>query len=283
MMFPVGTMYGQGSLPRYIYAHESAKTRGPVLGGQFGPFRTVMLMDADHIDEFFLKQGNKASGRLGIINDAVGNALMSVPPFSESRELFRSNTANFKLFRGVFEPVDDVGEGYGIAGADGERWRRSRRLAWTSLFTTDRLQKFSGLLEGEVENLIDYISKLGSAGVAFDPVNVFSNYTLRIISSMAFGKPLGHYEEGGSEEMMTTNYINTIFEFMSAKYLRERIFKPLRKLPWAGYPNFLATTKKLWAMLDELVTESEQRNQSGASGHVFSERLPTFIAYPRNF
>jgi hypothetical protein len=52
------------------------QTRGPIIGGRFGPFLTAVLMDAEMIDEYFLKQGTKASGRLTVLNDEIGNALM---------------------------------------------------------------------------------------------------------------------------------------------------------------------------------------------------------------
>jgi cytochrome P450 len=174
--------------------------------------------------------------------------------------------------------VDKVEGGFGIAGADGERWKRSRRLAWTSLFTTDRLKKFSTLLETESSLMEEYLSKCASTGVPIDPTSMFPNYTLRIISSMAFGKPLGYYDESTRDTSNTTlsdptKQINTIFSYLSAKFMHERLVPLFRRLPWAQYPHFRADVTNLWSMLDGLVSEAEHKHQSGSGSSVPRSRI----------
>lgn len=74
-------MYGHGRQGRYRFMHAKSKKLGPVIGGRFGPLSTVTLFDADLIDEYFVKQGNKTGGRLASFNDPTGNALMYVQTF----------------------------------------------------------------------------------------------------------------------------------------------------------------------------------------------------------
>lgn len=134
-------------------------------------------------------------------------------------------------------------------------------------------------MELEAENLTNYMAKCASSGTPFDPTQLFPNYTLRIISSMAFGKALGQYEsaedsnaspaEASDENFDIAKSVLIIFDYLSGKHLKERIISPLRRMPWARWPVFLQTCKDLRNMLEKLVIESERKFVDGNSKFVF--------------
>ena len=60
----IGTLYGNKSRP-YKAAHDLSIQLGtPIIGGQAGPrIQTILIQDADIIEEVFVKQGHKINGR----------------------------------------------------------------------------------------------------------------------------------------------------------------------------------------------------------------------------
>eukprot|EP01122_Echinamoeba_exundans_P006948 TRINITY_DN2041_c0_g1_i2.p1 TRINITY_DN2041_c0_g1~~TRINITY_DN2041_c0_g1_i2.p1 ORF type:complete len:316 (-),score=22.42 TRINITY_DN2041_c0_g1_i2:640-1587(-) len=245
----VGTAWGHKGQPRYQFYHSRPERFGRIIGGFFGPFATVSVADADILHELLIKNATHTNGRMATFGDEVGNALM-----------------------GVYNNFDKVSEGYGLVACDGLRWKTNRRLAWTSLFTNEKIRGcFAHVIEGECGSLVDYLDRCRAQGTVLDLTNVFPRFTLRVISKLIFGRPLGFYEAGeddwkdgqGDDEVL--EWVEFIFEYMSQKHVLERMIKPLRRLPWAKWHRFLATVKKLRAKLGDLVEEAEIHLSNGAA------------------
>jgi cytochrome P450 len=165
-----------------------------------------------------------------------------------------------------------------LIACDGSRWKTNRRLAWTSLFTNEKIRGcFADVIEGECGALTDYLDQCCAQGTVLDLTNVFPRFTLRVISKLIFGRPLGVYEarednwNDGKADDEVLEWVEFIFEYMSQKHVLERMIKPLRRLPWAKWHRFLATVKKLRGKLADLVEESEIQLLNGASKY---ELLP---------
>lgn len=137
-------------------------------------------------------------------------------------------------------------------------------------------------IQAEVDNFLAHLDKVASAGTPFDPSDLFSRYTLRIISALSLGRPVGFYDdvsgkpgaakvsrgkpeedEDDFEDFDMRDAIMIIFDYMSAKYTLERSVSVLRRLPWARWPVFLATVKRMRAYLGKLVQESENNFENG--------------------
>jgi cytochrome P450 len=115
----------------------------------------------------------------------------------------------------------------GVFVAEGEEWRRQRRLAVTAL-NSNHLNRYFHIVRTSTERLHRRLVQATQHGEAFDIGQQLTSYTVDITSALAFGHDLNTLERGDSE---LQKHIQRVFH-MSGR----RISMPVRYWRWVRLP-----------------------------------------------
>jgi cytochrome P450 len=159
----VGNMHSLRRPDRFVFKIEEwARRYGPVFRLDLGPRRTVVLGDPADI-----------------------NAVMRDRPDG--------------FVRGAdIETVFREAGTAGVFSAEGDEWRRARRLVVTAL-NSNHLQRYFGVVRTAGERLGARLERDAASGEPLDISRTLTSYSLDIISALAFGHDLNTLERGENE------------------------------------------------------------------------------------
>jgi len=165
----------------HLTAERWCEEYGPVYRLDFGPRRVVVLGDAD----------------------AINAALRDRPD-------------GFRRWREILEITAEIGH-VGVFAAEGEDWRRMRRLAVTAL-NGNHLQRYFEIVSTCTGRLHRKLRAAADDGRALEIGNVLSSFTVDVTSALAFGHDLNTLErgDGGLQE-----HLHRVFHMTN-----RRIFMP---------------------------------------------------------
>lgn len=97
--------------------------------------------------------------------------------------------------RSMEKVIDEMGID-GLFSAEGEAWRRQRRLV-TSAFTPGHLKRYFPLVQRVTERLKERLDQAASDGAAFDLQTLLMQYSVDVTASLAFGADVNTLQHDG--------------------------------------------------------------------------------------
>ena len=132
-----------------------------------------------------------------------------------------------------------AGNGAGAAGvfiAEGEEWKRQRRLVITAL-NTNHLHRYFDVIRTATERLHRRLGEAAADGRVLQITDELTSYTVDVISALAFGHDLNTLERGENE---LQRHIQRILE-MTAR----RLAMPVPYWRWIKLPADRALQRSL--------------------------------------
>jgi cytochrome P450 len=108
--------------------------------------------------------------------------------------LLRDRPDGFRRWREILQITEEVGK-VGVFAAEGDDWRRTRRLAVTAL-NSNHLQRYFEIVSTCTERLYGRLSKAADSGRPFEIGQALSAFTVDVTSALAFGHDLNTLERG---------------------------------------------------------------------------------------
>ncbi|MFY9487474.1 MAG: cytochrome P450, partial [Solirubrobacterales bacterium] len=155
----------------------------------------------------------------------------------------------------------------GVFSAEGEDWRRQRRLAVRAL-NTNHLNSYFDVIRTSVERLHEKWLDAARTGAEIDIQRDFMSFTVDVTSSLAFGHDLNTIERPDSE---LQGHVESIFPMIA-----RRISAPFAYWKWVKLPSDRACERSLRFVrvaADSFVAQARER----------LERRPELRAAPTNF
>ncbi|KAF2290809.1 hypothetical protein GH714_015569 [Hevea brasiliensis] len=137
----------------------------------------------------------------------------------------------------------------------GNRWRNLRRISTLEIFSSNRLNVFTGIRRDEIKIFLNKLYSVSShdfAKVELKPM--LMELTFNIIMRMVAGKRYYGEEETGknkAEAMEFREMIAEVFEYAGASYLGD--FLPF--LQWIDYQGYLKRAMRLGKRTDRLLQD----------------------------
>ena len=108
--------------------------------------------------------------------------------------LLRDRPDGFRRWREILQITEEVGK-VGVFAAEGDDWRRTRRLAVTAL-NSNHLQRYFEIVSTCTERLYGRLQAAAEAGQSFEIGQALSAFTVDVTSALAFGHDLNTLERG---------------------------------------------------------------------------------------
>lgn len=132
--------------------------------------------------------------------------------------VLRDRPDGFRRWREILEITEEVGE-VGVFAAEGDDWRRMRRLAVTAL-NSNHLQRYFEIIGTCTERLHRRLLKDSRDGRCFDIGEALSSFTVDVTSALAFGHDLNTLERGDGS---LHGHLQRVFQMTN-----RRLFLPVR-------------------------------------------------------
>lgn len=161
----------------HVIMERWADTYGPVFRIDMGPRPAVVIDD----------------------REAIGIALRRRPD-------------GFRRWADMVEIIKEIGVD-GVFTAEGEVWKRQRRLSVTAL-NTDHLHRFYDVIERSAGRLHKRLAAVAAAGEPIDIHPLFQSYTVDVTSALAFGQDINTLEgaDGGLQ-----GHIDRVFQMTARR------------------------------------------------------------------
>ncbi|XP_008238686.1 PREDICTED: cytochrome P450 81E8-like [Prunus mume] len=214
--------------------HRLSQKYGPVFSLWFGSRRVVIVSSPSAVEKCFTK------------NDIV---LANRPRLLMGKHVLYNNTT--------------------MAGSPyGDHWRNLRRIGVTEIFSTARLQTFSGIRKDEVKHLLLKLSQNARDGFAkVELKSMFNELTFNIIMTMVAGKR--YY---GDDVSVDKEEAKQFRQIMSDAFLYGSAANPADFLPilnWVGRGGYEKKVKTLGkrtdAFLQGLIDEHRRKGKNGTT------------------
>lgn len=128
--------------------------------------------------------------------DLGGRKVVAVGDAETLNALLRDRPDGFRRWREILEITEEMGN-VGVFSAEGDDWRRMRRLAVTAL-NSNHLQRYFTIVSTCTERLHRRLLAAARAGEGFAIGEALSSFTVDVTSALAFGHDLNTLERGDS-------------------------------------------------------------------------------------
>lgn len=213
-------------------AEEWCERYGPVFRFDLGPRRFVGVGDAEEI-----------------------NAIL------------RDRPEGFRRWRELKEGADETGLS-GVFVAEGDEWRRQRRLAVTAV-NSNHLNRYFHIVRTSTERLHRRLRQTALLGRAFDIGRELTSYTVDITSALAFGHDLNTLERADNE---LQGHIQRVFQVSG-----RRLGMPVRYWRWVRLPADRASDRSLAEIRSALEGFIEKARERIAERPELRERPENFL------
>lgn len=123
--------------------------------------------------------------------------IVAVGDLEEINKILRERPDGFRRWRELKAIIAEMGGG-GVFTAEGDDWRRQRRLAVTAL-NSNYLQRYFDIVRTSAERLHHRLQDAARDGREFNITKELSSYTVDITSALAFGHDLNTLERREDE------------------------------------------------------------------------------------
>jgi cytochrome P450 len=165
-----------------------------------GPSRLPVLGNAHQVRPSILHSvAEEWCGRYGPVFrfDLGPRRVVCVGDTEAINEILRDRPEGFRRWRELKEGADETGLS-GVFVAEGDEWRRQRRLAVTAL-NSNHLNRYFHIVRTSTERLHRRLKELTHDGRAFDIGQELTSYTVDVTSALAFGHDLNTLERRDNE------------------------------------------------------------------------------------
>jgi len=126
--------------------------------------------------------------------------------------LLRDRPDGFRRWREILRITEEVGQ-VGVFAAEGDDWRRTRRLAVTAL-NSNHLQRYFEIVSTCTERLYGRLLAAAESGQGFEIGQALSAFTVDVTSALAFGHDLNTLERGDDE---LQGHLHRVFEMTNRR------------------------------------------------------------------
>jgi cytochrome P450 len=140
--------------------------------------------------------------------------------------VLRERPDGYRRWSEILEITEEMGQ-VGVFAAEGEDWRRMRRLAVTAL-NSNHLQRYFEVVRTCTERLYRKLDAEARGGRSFEIGAALSSYTVDVTSALAFGHDLNTLEkgDGGLQE-----HLHRVFHMTNRRLFAPVPYWRLVKLP----------------------------------------------------
>lgn len=180
--------------------------------------------------------------------------------------ILRDRPDGFRRWSSIKEVFEDMHMG-GVFSAEGDDWKRKRRLAVEAL-NTNHLNRYFTVIHTATDRLRRRWVKSAETGASIDIRSDFMSYTVDVTSALAFGVDLNTLERGDSE---LQNQLETIFPMIA-----RRLNAPVPYWRWIRLPADRGLERSLTSVRSAVlsfVADARQR----------IEQTPELRENPTNF
>lgn len=170
--------------------------------------------------------------------DLGARRIVCVADTESINTILRDRPEGFQRFRELKQNADESGFS-GVFVAEGEEWRRQRRLAVTAL-NSNHLNRYFHVVRTSTERLYRRLKEVAHEGQAFDIGRELTSYTVDITSALAFGHDLNTLERRDNE---LQGHIQRVFQIGG-----RRVVIPVRYWRWIRLPADRAADRSLEAI-----------------------------------
>jgi cytochrome P450 len=158
--------------------------------------------------------------------DMGGRRIVAIGDAEVLTGVLRDRPDGFRRWREILEITEEMGS-VGVFAAEGEDWRRMRRLAVTAL-NSNHLQRYFEIVSTCAERLHRKLLAAARDARSFDIGQALSSFTVDVTSALAFGHDLNTLErgDGGLQE-----HLHRVFHVTN-----RRIFLPVRYWRYVRLP-----------------------------------------------
>lgn len=216
--------------------HQSAEAwceqYGPIYRFDLGPRRVVVIGDSETINE-----------------------------------VLRERPDGFRRWSEILEINEETGY-VGVFAAEGDDWRRMRRLAVTAL-NSNHLQRYFEVVSTCTGRLHRRLQAAASDGQPFEVGEALSSFTVDVTSALAFGHDLNTLERGdaGLQE-----HLHRVFQMTN-----RRVFAPVPYWRWFKLPADRALDRSVEEIKKAILTFIEEARQRIAERPELRESPENFI------
>lgn len=189
-----------------------------------GPRRLPLLGNAHQVRPESLHQtAEKWAERYGPLYrfDLGTRKVVVIGDVETLNSLLRDRPDGFRRWREILQITEEVGQ-VGVFAAEGDDWRRTRRLAVTAL-NSNHLQRYFEIVSTCTERLHRRLLSAARSGQSFEIGEALSSFTVDVTSALAFGHDLNTLERGDSD---LQEHLHRVFHmtnrrlFLSVPYWR---------------------------------------------------------------
>ncbi len=126
--------------------------------------------------------------------------------------LLRDRPDGFRRWREILRITEEVGQ-VGVFAAEGDDWRRTRRLAVTAL-NSNHLQRYFEIVSTCTQRLYGRLSAAAESGQGFEIGQALSAFTVDVTSALAFGHDLNTLERGDDA---LQGHLHRVFEMTNRR------------------------------------------------------------------
>jgi cytochrome P450 len=188
----LGNLHQLRPATMHLSAERWAERFGPMYRIDLGPRRIVVVADPD------------------IVNTVL-----------------RERPDGYRRWTEIESLTEEIWGTPGVFSAEGEDWKRSRRLAVTAL-NSNHLQRYFGIIATSTERLLRRLESAARAGGAIDIGEALSAFTVDVTSALAFGRDLNTIEHGDGELQRN---LHTVFHAFNRRLLAPFPYWRRVKLP----------------------------------------------------
>ena len=184
--------------------------------------------------------------------DIGSRRIVCVADTESINAILRDRPEGFRRWRELKQNADESGFS-GVFVAEGEEWRRQRRLAVTAL-NSNHLNRYFHVVRTSTERLHRRLKEVAHAGQAFDIGRELTSYTVDITSALAFGHDLNTLERRDNE---LQKHIQRVFQISG-----RRVAMPVRYWRWVRLPADRAADRSLAEIrraVQEFIEQARER------------------------
>jgi cytochrome P450 len=181
-------------------------------------------------------------------------------------DALRDRPDGFRRWREILEITEEIGQ-VGVFSAEGDDWRRMRRLVVTAL-NSNHLQRYFEVISTCTGRLHRRLHQAALEGQAFEIGTALSAFTVDVTSALAFGHDLNTLERGDDA---LQEHLHRVFHMTN-----RRIFLPVRYWRYFKLPADRALDRSM-VEIEKAVTTFIDETRERVAAH------PELRDEPRNF
>jgi cytochrome P450 len=184
--------------------------------------------------------------------DIGGRGVVVIGDAETINAVLRERPDGFRRWSEIQTISEEMWGTPGVFSAEGEDWRRARRLAVTAL-NSNHLQRYFQIVSTCAERLHRKLERAARGGEAFEIGEALSSFTVDVTSALAFGHDLNTLERGDVE---LQGHLHRVFHMTN-----RRLFAPVPYWRWVKLPADRVLERSLAALRPAVIAFMDQTRE----------------------